>query len=62
MIVDTSAFVAIVYDEPDNQPLRLAIAAGGIVPAPVLIEFRRVVTQRGSRPAPAEEEVFRQLL
>jgi ribonuclease VapC len=62
VIVDTSALVAIAYDEPDNQQLRLAVAAGGSVPAPVLVEFRRVVTQRGSRPAPAEEGVLRQLL
>lgn len=36
--------------------------SGGAVPAPVIVEFRRAVTRRGSRPAPDAERFLQDLL
>jgi len=63
VIVDTSALIAIAQNEPGNMAIRLAIADGhGRVPAPVLVEFQRVATSRGARPAPGPQQVLRELL
>lgn len=62
MIVDTSALVAIAQDERHSVQLRLAIADGGSVPAPVLVEFRRVVSGRGSHRAFEAEQTLGELL
>ncbi len=62
MIVDTSALVAAAIDEPGSAKLRQAMLAGDRVPAPVLVEYRRVVTIRGARPAPAAEAFLQDLL
>lgn len=62
MIVDTSALVAIAQREPGSERLAQAIAEGGLVPAPVLVEFQRVVTGRGADPAPGAQSVLEQLL
>jgi ribonuclease VapC len=62
MIVDTSALVAIAKGEAGSDRLKDAIGGGGLVPAPVLVEYRRVVTHRGARDAPAGEAVLAKLL
>lgn len=63
MIVDTSALIAIVSREAESASLAAAIVATpGVLPAPALIEFRRVITLRGSRTAPEAEAVLRFLL
>ena len=62
MIVDTSALIAIAADEEGSDLLKDAVESGGRVPAPALVEFGRVVTARGSREAPAEQAILRQLL
>lgn len=62
MIVDTSALVATANGEPESDPLKRAMLEGGVVPAPVLLEYHRVVTKRGSRRAPEAEALLRNLL
>jgi ribonuclease VapC len=62
VIVDTSALVASAKDEPESDPLKRAMLRGGLVPAPVLLEYRRVMTERGARPAPEAESVLEDLL
>lgn len=62
MIVDTSALIAIAEAEPGSDALIDAIADGGLVPAPVLVEFRRVVTKRGLRVHPGAEIILSDLL
>jgi ribonuclease VapC len=62
VIVDTSALVAIAQHEPGSERLAEAIAGGGLVPAPVLVEFQRVVTDRGAHPAAGAQSVLEQLL
>lgn len=63
VIVDTSALVAIAHNEPCAQRLHDAIVAqGALVPAPVLVEFARVVTDRGKRHDPGANAVLRFLM
>lgn len=62
MIVDTSALVAVAMNEPHADQLSDAMLAGGRVPAPVVVEYRRVVTERGSRTAPAADALLQDLL
>ena len=63
VIVDTSALVAIAKFEPHAKTLHDAIVAeGAIVPAPVLVEYNRVTTDRGKRPDPAAQDVLRFLM
>lgn len=62
MIVDTSALVAIALAEPHEKALREAMLSGGLVPAPAIVEFMRVMTKRGSRSAPVAEELLNNLL
>jgi ribonuclease VapC len=48
MIVDTSALVAILANEPGSAPMLMALAdERGTIPAPVCVEFLRVAS--GSR-------------
>lgn len=62
MIVDTSALIAAAGDEPGADAIKRAMLRGGIVPAPVLTEYGRVVTRRGSRAAPEAEAFLGSLL
>jgi ribonuclease VapC len=62
VIVDTSALIAAARDEPESEDMKRAMLRGGLVPAPVLLEFRRVMTQRGGRPAPEAEAMLQDLL
>jgi len=62
MIVDTSALVAAAKDEPESEALKRAMLRGGLVPTPVLLEYRRVMTWRGARPAPEAEMILQDLL
>ncbi len=53
MIVDTSALVAVALREAGHLDLRTAMVSGeALIPALVIVEYERVVTQRGSRPNP----------
>ena len=63
MIIDSSALVAVFRKEPETQPLlKCLFEERGIIPAPVAVEYHRVVTRRGSRPADAAETFLRELL
>jgi ribonuclease VapC len=62
MIVDTSALVAVANDEPGADLLKRAMLRGGRIPAPALLEYRRVMTKRGSRAAPEAEALLQDLL
>ncbi|MEO7178643.1 MAG: type II toxin-antitoxin system VapC family toxin [Allosphingosinicella sp.] len=62
MIVDTSALVAVAQGEPGSEQLKDAIGGGGWVPAPVIVEYRRVISRGGAREAPASEAVLAKLL
>ncbi|HET9640174.1 MAG TPA: type II toxin-antitoxin system VapC family toxin [Allosphingosinicella sp.] len=62
MIVDTSALVAVAQGEPGSDQLKDAIGGGGLVPAPAIVEYRRVLTNRGARDAPTSEAVLAKLL
>lgn len=45
MIIDTSALVAVLADEPESESLLLAMAdEHGAIPAPVCVEFLRVAS------------------
>lgn len=60
MIVDTSALIAVANEERGFRQISDAILEGGaVIPAPVLVEFQRVVTVRGSRLNPRAEAVLR---
>jgi ribonuclease VapC len=49
VIIDTSALVAILAQEPGHLLLRTAIAEGPArIPAPVVVEFHRVAAVRGA--------------
>ncbi|MFL6843745.1 MAG: type II toxin-antitoxin system VapC family toxin [Allosphingosinicella sp.] len=62
MIVDTSALVAIAHDEPGGEALKDAIGGGGLVPAPVIVEYRRVMSRSGALEAQKSETVLAKLL
>lgn len=50
MIVDTSALVALLREEDGREALRDALLIEtGAIPAPVLIELRRVTARKGNR-------------
>ncbi len=52
MIVDSSALVAAFRNEHESGPILKALFdESGTIPAPVVLEFMRVATQRGSTPA-----------
>lgn len=47
MIIDTSALIAILADEAGAEALATAIVRdGGLIPAPVVIEYHRVVSRK----------------
>lgn len=59
MIVDTSALMAIAKGEEGDELLLRAIYDGeGLLPAPVLVEFRRVAFGRSSLATRADAEVL----
>ncbi|MEA3010219.1 MAG: ribonuclease VapC [Sphingomonadales bacterium] len=62
MIVDTSALVAVAQGEPGSERLKDAIGDGGLIPAPVIVEYRRVISRGGAREAPASEAILAKLL
>lgn len=54
LIVDTSALVAIARGEAGYPALREALLDDlGLIPAPVVVEFQRVMATAGNRPDPA---------
>lgn len=63
MIVDTSALVAVVYKERRWQALFSALTKHpGIIPAPVLVELRRVTALKGNTADPDVSELIATLL
>jgi ribonuclease VapC len=62
VIVDTSALVAVARGEPGGEALKDAIGGGGLVPAPVIVEYRRVMSRRGAREGQSSEAVLAKLL
>jgi ribonuclease VapC len=62
VIVDTSALVAAATGEPGADVLKRAMLRGSRIPAPALVEYRRVMTRRGSRAAPEAEALLQNLL
>ena len=64
VIVDTSALVAITDVEASAEQLSKAIAGSSAarIPAPVLVEFERVTTKRGSKANPKATKALDALL
>nr|WP_310524103.1 type II toxin-antitoxin system VapC family toxin [Polymorphobacter sp.] len=59
MIIDTSALVAVSWAERESESIRAALLSGhGLIPAPVLVEFRRVTSLAGNRPDPLVESLL----
>lgn len=62
MIIDTSALVAIGHKEEGFEPLVDALlSTRGLIPAPVIVEFGRVATRRGSLPSDRAESFLQNL-
>ncbi|EQA99764.1 hypothetical protein L288_18945 [Sphingobium quisquiliarum P25] len=62
MIIDTSALVAVLADEPESGPLLLAMAdERGSIPAPVCVEFLRVASGIRQRKRREAEELLARL-
>jgi len=62
MIVDTSALVAILADEPGREPMLAALAdEAGTIPAPVCVEFLRVASGSRHRLREHAENLLRRL-
>jgi ribonuclease VapC len=63
LIVDTSALVAVAFAEAEHEPILDALLnETGFVPAPVLVEYRRVMSLAGNAPSPAGELLLQRLL
>ena len=65
MIVDTSALVAIVYQEKGYEPIMTALAMDPSalrIPAPVLVELNRVTAFDDNSPHPDAEALVRSLV
>ena len=62
MIVDTSALVALAREESGRETLRDALLLGeSIIPAPVVVEFRRVTAGSGNLPHPDADRLLAEL-
>lgn len=63
MIIDTSALVAVALAEPEHEPLLDALySESGLVPSPVLVEYRLVMALNGNKPDPDSELLLADLL
>lgn len=63
MIVDTSALVAVSFREAGRQAiLEALLEEAGIVPSPVLVEFRLVTSLEGNAPDPHAELLLAEVL
>jgi ribonuclease VapC len=63
MIVDTSALVAVLRREDQFDTLETALLSQpALIPAPVLVEFRRVSALAGNAPHPAAGAMLEELL
>ena len=50
MIIDTSALVAVIREEPGYEPMLAAMLSGsGAIPAPVIVELHRVMKIEGNQ-------------
>lgn len=62
MIIDTSALIAVLGNEPGSDALAIALAdEQGIIPAPVCVEFLRVASGARHRQRQEAEEMLVQL-
>ena len=62
MIIDTSALVAVGWREDGFEPIFEAMLTGvGLIPAPVLVEFRRVTSLAGNLPDPGVDDLLADL-
>lgn len=60
LIIDTSALVSVSWNELETEGLRFALLnGGGFIPAPALVEFRRVTTVPGNHPDPLVDSLLR---
>jgi ribonuclease VapC len=64
LIIDSSALIAIMFNEPKWQELRNAIEDSDValIPAPVLTEIRLVVSGRGRAQSAGVEKLIQTLL
>jgi ribonuclease VapC len=63
LIIDTSALVAAGWREEGHEAIFEALFAGnGLIPAPVLVEFRRVTALSGNRPDPLVDDLLADLM
>lgn len=62
MIVDSSALVAMYRRERGFEGILAAIETGARIPAPVLVEFERVVTKGGSIPPDNAKSFLTQMI
>lgn len=63
MIIDTSALVAVTKREAEHERIRYALVSEtGFLPAPVLTEFRMVISGDGNAPDPDAEAILADLL
>ncbi len=62
MIVDTSALVAVAFEELGAEALlRTIITNPALIPAPVIVEYERVVTDRGATANPGAAALLAQI-
>lgn len=63
MIIDTSALVAAGWREDGHEAILDALFSGsGLIPAPVLVEFRRVTALPGNKPDPLVDAFLEDLM
>lgn len=59
LIIDTSALVAVSWNEAETDGLRHALLNGrGLIPTPALVEFRRVTSLPGNHPDPLVDSLL----
>jgi ribonuclease VapC len=59
LIIDTSALVAVCWAERGSGAMHAALLGGyGFIPAPVIVEFRRVTALVGNQPDPLVESLL----
>jgi ribonuclease VapC len=59
VIVDTSALIAVLQTEPGHERIEHALLQEhGLLPAPALLEYRRVTSVSGNRRRPAADRLL----
>ena len=63
MIVDTSALIAVIADEPGAKRIKIALVRhGALLPAPMLTEFHRVVSRKAGLDGEVATALVRRLI